>query len=290
MIDLDLLRTFVAVAETRGFTRAGLRLHLTQSTVSQQVRRLEGLLGRTLFERDRSKSTVETTTEGGTLLNYARRLLDLANEAENAVTAGDQRTTMRLGVPEDFADGRLTDLLAGFARLHPNIRLDVRSGWSGVLNCELAAADLDFALVKQDADRGGCLAAVREVVVWAVGRDIEGVPETIPLALFPAGCIYRMHAVTLLEEAGHRWRVAFESQGLAAVQAAIASGLGVGPLPLTAVTNAHRTLNAEDGFAPLPPTEIALVASRYRSRPVDEALTSYLIEHLGMTKRLGDRK
>src|SRR5271169_105140 len=125
MLDLDLLRSFVSVIDAGGFTRAGERVHRTQSTVSQQIRRLEATLGRPLLERNGKR--VIPTAEGERLLSYARRLLALAQEARDVVAQPSPDGVVRLGIPEDFGAYRLTRLLSKFARSRPSLRLNVRS-------------------------------------------------------------------------------------------------------------------------------------------------------------------
>ena len=109
MLDLDLLRSFVSVVESRGFTRAGERVHRTQSTVSQQIKRLEDDIGQVLLNRD--GKDVTPTEAGERLLSYARRLLSLAEEARDVLAQPDHQGVVRLGIPEDFAAARLTKLL-----------------------------------------------------------------------------------------------------------------------------------------------------------------------------------
>src|ERR1700722_5858703 len=131
MLDLELLRSFVSVVDAGGFTRAGERVHRTQSTVSQQIKRLEDDVGQTLL--DRTGKDVTPTEAGERLLSYARRLLALAEEARDVMTRPDHEGAVRLGVPQDFAAYRLTKLLAAFARSHPALRLDVRADQSKYL-------------------------------------------------------------------------------------------------------------------------------------------------------------
>src|SRR6516165_9939571 len=118
MLDLDLLRSFVLVVDAGGFTRAGERVHRTQSTVSQQIRRLEESIGRPLLLRKGKQ--VSLTEEGERLLNYARRILALADEARDAVAGPAPEAIVRLGIPEDFAAYRLAQVLSKFTRSHPN--------------------------------------------------------------------------------------------------------------------------------------------------------------------------
>ncbi|WP_259744902.1 LysR family transcriptional regulator, partial [Pseudomonas protegens] len=126
MFDPVLLRSFVAVADCQNFTRAAERLHLTQSTVSQQVRRLEESLGCQLLDRDQRR--VVATVEGERLLAYARRILALHEEASDVLINQRGEEVLRLGVPEDFAAERLMPMLSGFGRDYPAVRLEVTSG------------------------------------------------------------------------------------------------------------------------------------------------------------------
>src|ERR1700738_2708812 len=128
MFDLELLRSFVSVVDSGGFTRAGERVHRTQSTVSQQIKRLEEDVGQPLLNR--TAKDVTPTEAGERLLSYARRLLSLAEEARDVVTRPGHEGAVRLGVPEDFAAYRLAKLLAGFSRSRPGLRLDVRADQS----------------------------------------------------------------------------------------------------------------------------------------------------------------
>lgn len=262
--DLDLLRTFAAVVDCGGFTKAAERIHLTQSTVSQQVKKLETNVGRILLLRDKSTGSVQTTEEGEILLSYARRLLATAEEAMEMMRKPVSPKTVRLGVPEDFAGRRLIDLLSGFSAASPHIRLDTVSGWSTELRRLLDAGDIDLALIKREPGDGASLASWPEELVWveSVSRPERGDP--VPLAVFPVGCIYRERAIRAIEQNGRRWRIAYTSQGLMGVQAAVASGLGISLLPSDAVLPEHRRLRPSEGFDAQPVSELALVKGRSR--------------------------
>src|SRR5471030_410683 len=135
MLDLELLRSFVSVVDSGGFTRAGERVHRTQSTVSQQIKRLEDDVGQPLLHR--SAKDVTPTEAGERLLSYARRLLSLAEEARDVMARPGHEGAVRLGIPEDFAAYRLTKLLATFSRARPGLRLDVRADQSTYLRRDL---------------------------------------------------------------------------------------------------------------------------------------------------------
>lgn len=260
--DLDLLKTFVAVIDSGGFTKAAERVHLTQSTVSQQIKKLETNLGNALLNRDKSAGTVETTEAGEVMLSYARRILATADEAAEVMRRPSAPRTIRLGVPEDFAGRRLIELLSGFSSASPHIRLDTTSGWSTELRRLLEAGEIDLALIKREPGDGACIASWKEKLVWVESATRAVDADPVPLAVFPVGCIYRDRAIRAIEKSGRRWRIAYTSQGLMGVQAAVASGLGISLLPTDAILPEHRQLGASDGFDDQPESEMALVKGR----------------------------
>jgi DNA-binding transcriptional LysR family regulator len=261
MLDLELLRSFVSVVDSGGFTRAGERVHRTQSTVSQQIKRLEDDVGQPLLNR--TGKDVTPTEAGERLLSYARRLLSLAEEARDVVARPGHEGAVRLGVPEDFAAYRLTKLLASFSRSHPGLRLDVRADQSTYLKRDLERGDLDLALFKRAAGEKSGIAVWPERVHWVTSksrpRNTSAGP--IPLIGFPTGCLYRAGAIHALESAGRSWHMAYTSSSLAGIQAAVAAGMGLSILSEIAIQADHRVLTAKDGFAPIDRTEVALVAS-----------------------------
>ena len=261
MLDLELLRSFVSVVEAGGFTRAGERVHRTQSTVSQQIKRLEDDLGQVLLNRN--GKDVTPTEAGERLLSYARRLLALAEEARDVVARRSPEGAVKLGIPEDFAAYRLTKLLASFSRAHPNLRLDVRAYQSLDLRRDLERGDIDLALLKRNAGESGAIAAWPEQVYWVTSRShpVDIKSPSLPLIGFPPGCLYRARAIHALEKTGRAWHTAYTSSSLAGIQAAIAAGMGLGILSDIAIQADHRVLTAAEGFAPIERTELALVAS-----------------------------
>ncbi|MGJ4907345.1 LysR family transcriptional regulator [Bradyrhizobium sp. HKCCYLS2033] len=262
MLDLDLLRSFVSVVEAGGFTRAGERVHRTQSTISQQIRRLEDDLGQTLLNRDGREVT--PTEAGERLLSYARRLLALAEEARDVVARPGPAGAVKLGIPEDFAAYRLAKLLAAFSRAHPDLRLDVRADQSLNLKRDIERGDLDLALLKRGADDShAAIAAWPEQVYWVTSKShpVSLDARSLPLIGFPLGCIYRTRAIHALESEGRAWHMAYTSSSLAGIQAAVAAGMGLSILSEMSVQSEHRVLTAREGFAPIDRTEVALVAS-----------------------------
>ncbi len=261
MLDLDLLRSFVSVVDAGGFTRAGERVHRTQSTVSQQIRRLEESLGRPLLHRNGKQAI--PTEEGERLLSYARRILALAQEARDVVGRPTTDGVVRLGIPEDFAANRLTKLLSKFARSRPGLRLDVRCDLSVNLRRDLDRGEFDLVLMKRDRGDLGAIASWPEPLHWVTSRShpIDAQRAPMPLAVFPQGCLYRNRAIHALEALGRTWHIAYTSPNFSGVQAAVSAGLGISILPEAAMLAEHRVLTAKEGFPTITNTELALVAT-----------------------------
>ena len=261
MLDIDLLRSFVSVVDAGGFTRAGERVHRTQSTVSQQIKRLEDTFGRPLLHRNGKR--VALTEEGERLLSYARRILALAQEAHQVVAQSAGEGVVRLGLPEDFAASRLAQVLARFARSRRGARLDVRCDLSVRLRDDLDRGELDLILFKRDASERGGIACWPERLGWIASRrrELDVRRDPVPLVVFPQGCLYRNRAIHALEAAGRAWYIAYTSPNFYGIQAAVSVGLGISILPQAAILADHRVLGAKEGFARVPNTQLALLAA-----------------------------
>ena len=261
MLDLELLRSFVSVVDSGGFTRAGERVHRTQSTVSQQIKRLEDDVGQPLLNRN--GKDVTPTEAGERLLSYARRLLALAEEARDVVARPREDGAVRLGIPEDFAAYRLTKLLATFSRSRPGLRLDVRADQSTNLTRDIERGDLDLALLKRDAGEKGAIAVWPERVHWVNSKNhrCNARADSVPLIGFPAGCLYRSRAIH-----AHRGRRPSLAHGLYEFESRRHPGRGrrrAGPEHSVGNLDPGRPsrADAKDGFAPIDKTELALVAA-----------------------------
>ena len=287
MLDLDLLRSFVSVVDAGGFTRAGQRVHRTQAAVSQQIKRLEHALGSPLFVRDGGRGRRVALTEAGErMLAYARRILALAAEAHQVVGQPGE-SVIRLGIPEDFAAARLTEVLARSMRTRPKLRLDVRCDLSVNLRSELDRGDLDLILFKRDAGERGGLAVWRERLRWVVSarRAVDVRRDPVPLVAFPQGCLYRNRAIHALEAAGRTWYIAYASPNFSGIQAAVSAGFGISILPHTAILPQHRVLGARDGFPKVEDTELALLASP-SARPATRQLAQLLADFCTAERRV----
>jgi DNA-binding transcriptional LysR family regulator len=274
MLEFDLLRAFVAVAECGGFHRAAERLHLTQSTVSQQIKRLEIEAGRPLFRR--TTRAVALTDDGEMLLGDARRLLQLEEAARRRLTAPRLSGVVRLGAVEEVAGDSLPPALSRFARLHPNIRLEVTVGVSAELIEQIDAGGLDVVLAKRPWHSSRGRVVWREPLVWAAAESFDLAPDAIlPLALFREHSVSREAALDAFRNSERPWHIVYTSPSLTGVRAAALAGLAVTPLPASAVGPGLRILGEPDGLPPLPDLEFAIF-EKPRPSPAALALAAVL--------------
>ncbi|HGK7305641.1 TPA: LysR family transcriptional regulator [Stenotrophomonas maltophilia] len=258
LFELDLLRALVMVADCGSFTTAATRLHSTQSTVSQKVRRLEELAGHRLLER--GHRDVHPTDAGHTLLGYARRMLDLNEEMAQALAGATVETAVRIGVPEDFVNAQTTRMLAAFSRRHPQVKLEISSGLSRDLAHGFDHGELDLVLVKQRRNTRQAVHCRREPMHWIDSQRSSSLQlDPLPLVTFPPRGLYRDEMIQAVEALGVRWRIAFTSSSLSGIQGAVADGIGISLLPRRAVSREHRVIDGERGLPVVENYEIGLL-------------------------------
>ena len=280
--DLDLLRTFVAVADNGGFSRAAERVGRTQSTISLQIKKLEDGLGRRVFERDPGRDLL-LTPSGEILLTYARQILKMTDEARSRLMEPEIAGVVRLGTPEDFATAHLPDVLARFAQAHPLVGLEVYCDYTVHLLDGFAKGHYDLVLFKREPQGpGGGIGVWREVLVWVASPRLVLAPgEPLPLVLAPVPDIYRKRALAGLDALKRSWRVVFTSPSLAGLHAAVRAGLGVTVSPREMVPAGLVKLSeTEHGLPVLPDTEIVLYRTPGSlSRPA-ELLAEHIVHSL----------
>ena len=278
-LDIDLVRTFAAVARLGSFTLAAERIGRQQSTISLQIARLEAAIEAKLLER--SPRSVSLTAEGRRFLDYAQKMLDLNDEAIARFTEPMMAGVVRLGTPEDFATRHLPDVLARFAQAYPDVALDVTCDLTLNLAEKFDDGVFDLALLKREPSLGARgLRVWREPLVWVCGeRDFLSRDQPVPLVVSPAPCVYRKRATTALDKASVAWRIAYTCGSLAGTVAAVKAGLGVAVLPRDMAPDTLHVLESQ----PLPDlkdTEIALLATANLSLPA-KRLRDHIIRSLG---------
>jgi DNA-binding transcriptional LysR family regulator len=250
--DLDVLRSFTTGVELGSFSKAAERLNKSTSAVSAPLKKLEEQAGVRLLRR--SGRTLTLTEPGEIMLAYARRLLDLNDEAATAVRGGLSEEWIRLGLQEDFAD-ILPAVLARFVRAHPEVRLEARLGRNAELLGRIASGHLDVAFAWDDGTRSPRGERIADVPMrWigpagaaAIAPDAR---RPIPLVSFEAPCILRSVAAAALDKAGLAWRVNFTSPTLGGLWAAVAAGLGLAVRTGLGMPATVRPLGDEETFLP----------------------------------------
>lgn len=279
-LDIGLLRSFVAVAQTLSFTRAAERLDRVQSAVSEQIKRLEQIVGARLFERTRR--SVRLTKDGEQLLQYAHRLIRLNELALADLGQPGVAGRIRLAV-SDTSALFLRPVLTRFADAFPLVQFEILCLRSWEALDALAADDIDVALVTQTCGYSGGQLVRREQLHWAVSASsLAAEQDPLPLAIFGQGCVYRQAALAALETSGRAWRLAYNSPSRDVLQMAVETGLAVTILPESLIGPTLRRLGEADGFPALPPLDILLYQSPPpTSRPI-RALTRVIDDVLSL--------
>jgi DNA-binding transcriptional LysR family regulator len=269
VFETGLLRSFVAVAESGGFTNAARRLNSTQSTVSAQIQRLEDEVGRRLFLR--STRSVQLTSAGETLLGYARTILRLNEDACLRRSGARHAGRVRIGAQEDLTDRWLPKVLGCFFRQYPELEVELEIG-TGVRLFEMVQTEeLDLAIGGLCNGQAEGRRLWSEPLVWAFSEGVE-VPNVLPLAFFPQPCPYREAALRALAGSHKQWRIVSTSSSLAGVRAAAMAGLALTPLPLQTIRPGLRILGKKDKMPKLPEIEFVLQTRETDTRPAVAAL------------------
>ncbi|MEI5678166.1 LysR family transcriptional regulator [Mesorhizobium sp. CGMCC 1.15528] len=269
VLDLDVLRTFVAIAETGSFTTAANAVFRTPSAVSMQIKKLEDVLGRSVFSRDARSVTL--TNDGEVLLGYARRLLSINREAVSKFIIPDIVGVVRLGSPDDYGERILPHVLKRFAQSHPSIAVDVTIDQSKHLWRRMDDRTLDITLITNSykTNMAGAEVLLTEPIVWAGAKGgCAHLREPLPVSLWEEGCAWRAGAVEALGREGRNYRVAYMSAHTAGQRAAILADLAVAPLPRSFIGGDLMELSSKDGMPDIGTYSLAMVVASDASAPV----------------------
>ena len=269
MLDIDQLRTFLAVVETQSFTRAGDRVAKTQSAVSMQMKKLEEMVGRPLFTRE--GRGIAVSDDGIRLIPYARDIVERSAEALAAFDDTALRGQVHLGTADDYAERLLPAILAGFSQTHPLVEVSV--------NCEdsyqLGEVDMAVGTHTEVARRPELIRTDR--LLWVTSaRHIVHTAKVVPLALGSPHCIWRMSALEALTRAGVEHRLRYASYSATVVGAAVLAGLAVAVLPESALRPGMRVLDSHNRFPPLPDCEIGLLHGHKEKTDASRALADHI--------------
>lgn len=276
LLDNDVLRSFVAIAECGTFTGAARMVHRTPSALSMQIKQLERNLGKSLFVREPRQVTL--TTEGEVLLDYSRRLLRLNEEAVQHFIAPTLEGKVGIGTSDDVGTRILPEVLAQFARSYPAVLVDVVVGSSKQNLARLDAGELDMTLVTVADEARDVRGEIvhREPLVWA-GREGSSAFQRspLPIAMAHEGCSWRRMTLRALDRAGVHYRIAYTCEHCSGQEAAMVADLAVAAFPESLVRPPLKQITS-DHLPEIGSYQLALV--RRGSTPINDALANHVKE------------
>jgi len=275
-LDTNLLRTLTAIADTSNFSRAAAQLGITQSAVTLRIQKLEHLVKRALVHR--SRTGVALTEDGRVLVQYARKILKLNEEAIDHIATKNSRESIAMGVIEEFERFYLEEFLADFHRRHPRVRIDVVVDYSRNLKKLLDEDKIRLAIMKSGVAEGQAMPLYSDRLVWVASQSAAIAPKThqIPLVVSSEPCINRAVMMKALDAARLPWQVVSSSPTLSGVVAAVKAGLGVSAIDLRSIQPSMRVLTALDGLPPLPDSHIGILRRQGRA----DRLLEWVIEEI----------
>lgn len=277
-LDLDCLRSLVLGVELGSFARAAARRNRSSSAVSAQLRKLEELLGREIAARDGRGLTLTPT--GERLYAYAKRLLDINDEALTALQSAPLHGLVRLGLSEDFGSSFISNILAQFVRTHPEISVEIEVSRNAALLERIGSGRLDLALAWDSGETTAhslSVATLRLHWIGPQGWQRQPASDPVPLVSLEAPCVLRNTAITALEQADIRWRQSYSSAGLGEIWAAVAAGLGITVRPAIDLPTGLQIL---DGLPALPTLGLSLHRAAARPSKAVQALAKLLVDKI----------
>lgn len=271
LLDLDVLRTFVAIAETGSFTAAANAVFRTPSAVSMQIKKLEDTLRCTVFTRD--ARSVSLTTDGEILMGYARRMLAINREAVSKFVVPEVSGVVRLGAPDDYGERVLPNVLKRFSQTHPSVAVDVTIDQSSNLRRRLADRALDITLftscknIPPEAE-----VLLTEPIVWGGAKGgCAYLKKPLPVSVWEEGCAWRADAIEALGREGVEYRIAYMSAHTAGQRSAILADLAVAPLPRSFIGSDIVALGPEQGLPSLSNYNLCMIVAPDAAAPVRAA-------------------
>lgn len=279
--DLESLRALAAIHEQESFAAAAVHLGKTQSAVTQQMQRLEDRIGHPLFEkRGRHK---RLSSHGQKLLEYARHLLAINDEAMRSLRHGNLEGVLRIGAPHDVADTMLPPLLAQVARASPLLQLDIHVGRSPFLMESLNRGEIDMTISnRHDPNLEGVVLRTSPTVWLCSASYVHDHAKPVPLILVDGPSLFHRLAREALDAAGIRWSPTYTTSSLIGIKAALRAGLGVTARGIEVVGADLRALGENDGFPRLPEVAYHLFVRKNVVSPMTRQVFEMLKANLGL--------
>lgn len=271
-IPTDLLRAFVTVIDLRGYTRAGEQLGRTQPAISLQMKKLQELLGVSLFAKE---GGAQPTEHGEMVAGYARQILALNDEMMLKLSNRDSKGKLRLGIPNDYADHFLPKLMATLARDGGDITFDVVCDLSHNLLRGLRNGQFDIVVaMTADGPSEGAFMTWKEPLAWVGAAPLEAMPDDaddrkrLRIVCYPEGCLYRRNMLTALQRDGRNFEIVYTSPSLSGLEAAVGAGFGMTVLARRIVPSALRIMAPSSHLPRLADVVVGIYVGPDRKRSV----------------------
>lgn len=282
-LEIELLRTLLAISRHQTFAKAAASLHKTQSAITQQMQRLEDAVGTPLFAKHGRKKMLSDA--GMRLVGYARQVIALNDEAINTLQGNRYAGTLRLGAPHDIADTILPPVLKHIVRSAPHVQLEIRVDRSPFLMDALHAGELDLTISTRFDDRLDGVVMRRSPTAWICSADYVHDPkQPVPLILADEPSIFRRLALEALETSpALRWHINYVAPNLVGIKAAVRAGLGVTARSIELLSQDMRVLSEAEGLPPLPDATFYLWKQKSPDNLTTQHVFTMLKGSMGLT-------
>ena len=276
----DLLRTFIAVVELGGHSKAGALLGRSQPAISLQIRRLEELVRAPLLVQ--GGRSIQPTPAGASLLSYAREMIRINDEAIGYFHRSAKTGVLRIGIPTDYAAAFLQNVLTRFSQSNRDVELEIHCDLSRELLQHLRSDDLDIIVAMMNTAHMPFLSrAWMEQPIWAAAESYQPDPlHPVPLGAHPEGCEYRARMIQSLDVIERRWRVVYTGPGISGLQNAVLGGLCITALTKATILPGMRILTEAEGFPVLDPLRVGLFYKHPRLSAAGLQLVSDLVAQI----------
>lgn len=270
------LKSFLAVAETRNFTRAAERLGVSQPTISQHVRKLEIAAGRILVARD--TRDVRLTDNGDAMAGFARTILSANAAATRYFSGAATKGRLRFGTADDLAITGLPRILREFRQLYPHINLELTVSQSDQLHRRLKAGQLDLVFIKWISGTQEGDVVKKDTFAWVgLEQTVLDPGAPIPVIAYPAPSLSRKLALDALEQAGRTWRVTCTTKQISGVLAAVRAGIGIAAMPTSLVPDDLKIITNRFDLPPVGDVDFTLIRNPLANTEVIDALTQAIM-------------
>jgi len=269
-LNSDLLRSFLAIAQTGSVTEGAKQVHRSQSAISLQLKRLETILGRPVFERH--GRGVVLTAAGQKLLPVAREVTERLEAALRHVRADGLEGKLRLGIPDDHSRLTLSRIIGAFSQSHPLVDLEVTCAISTGFPEALAKGRMDLAVHEVEHPGPGEDLLFEDETCWVTSAHHDVLAnDPVPVALFDQECWWRDAAMRSLQALGRPYRIVYSSQSVAGVSAAIEAGIAVGLLGRSTLNPDLKVID-DAGFGPTPSSNLVMATATSAATPPIKAM------------------